>query len=151
MNGNSQQRNTLTRGQLEAATDAFFSDLVVTPAPSRILLSYFSTSEHVVFEHAPRQARRSPLYGLNAVRSYFDLLATHWTRYDGVRHRTDVYEGANRVVIFASVHWQWRTSGRSWREDFTCTLEFDDHLKIKTFVILTESSPQTCVMHAVDN
>jgi hypothetical protein len=50
--------------------------------------------------------------------------------------------------------WTWKRSGRSWREDFTCTLVFEDSdpaaLRILSFMVITESAPGTCVMHAVD-
>ena len=58
---------------------------------------------------------------------------------------------AHRVVVGASVTWMWRRSGHEWDEDFTCTLEFDENYKISSFIVRTDSAPETCVMRAVDS
>lgn len=137
-----------TSDQLRAVADAFFADLKVSP--SKVVLRHFSTTEVVVFDHSPRFSYNSTLFGLNAVRSYLDLLATHWTCHDLRKHQMDVSLDARRVVAKASVIWKWKKSGRSWQEDFTCTLDFDETMKIKSFVIKTDSAPETCVMRAVD-
>jgi hypothetical protein len=51
----------------------------------------------------------------------------------------------------ASMRWTWRVSGRSWTEDFTCVLGFDEQGKIMRFEVRTEGDPETCVMRAVDD
>lgn len=89
--------------------------------------------------------------GSNAIRSYFDLLATHWTRSNArIRATTQIDEPNRRVVVSASVDWAWRKSGRKWTEDFTWTLDFDENLEIISFIIRTVSGPGTCIMRAID-
>lgn len=65
-------------------------------------------------------------------------------------HEARAYEEKQRVVFCASVRWKWKISGRSWTEVFTCTLDYDEHLKIKNFFVRTESDAKTCLMLAVD-
>lgn len=60
------------------------------------------------------------------------------------------YSAESKVVMKANVRWTWRVSKRSWREEFTCTLHFDENKKIKSFVIKTDPPKASCVMHAVD-
>ncbi|KAF8895562.1 hypothetical protein BD779DRAFT_1609071 [Infundibulicybe gibba] len=119
-----------TQQQFIASSDAFFQAFA-SNTPPLTLLSYFSTT-HLF---AP--------YGLNAIRSYFDLLATHWIRSDMRKHSIRAYPDTRQVVVTASVTWMWRQSRRSWTEDFKSP-------KIISFVVTTESSPGTCVMRAVD-
>jgi hypothetical protein len=90
------------------------------------------------------------MWGLNAVRSYFDLLATHWTRSDMQSQFVSADLDARRITFTGSVTWTWKKSGRSWREDFSCTVAFDEALKITHFGVRTESDTKTCIMRAVD-
>ncbi|TFK27560.1 hypothetical protein FA15DRAFT_701769 [Coprinopsis marcescibilis] len=139
--------------QLLSTTDAFLQALAVN-ASSQCLLSFFSTTNPVVVQHAPagcNHAHTSRLTGLNAVRSYFDLVTTHWTRSSVQTHsRPRANSSKRRTVISASVTWMWRQSGRQWTEDFICTLDFDENFKIVSFIIQTESPPETCLMSAKD-
>ncbi|KAJ6585471.1 hypothetical protein B0H19DRAFT_981654 [Mycena capillaripes] len=137
--------------QLLFAAEVLFLDLSAA-TPSDILIGHFSSTKEVVIQHAPALCPHpftSRLTGLNAVRSYFDLLATHWIRSDTKIHTRSVVD-TNQVAVNASVQWTWRSSGRSWREDFLCTLDYDDNLKIVGMIVATESAPGTCVMRAVD-
>ncbi|KXN82342.1 hypothetical protein AN958_02672 [Leucoagaricus sp. SymC.cos] len=138
--------------QLLATTDAFFKALAANQPPLK-LLGFFSTANPVSVQHVPRTCphpHTSRLHGLNAVRSYFDLLATHWERSAITQHSRNVTSSSRTVTTTASVTWRWKKSGRMWNEDFTCALEFDDHLKICHFLVTTESGPSTCVMRATD-
>lgn len=138
--------------RLAFAADALFTDLGAN-SPPYIVLSHFSRAYPVVIQHAPITcplAASTMLTGINAVRSYFDLLATHWNRSDPQRHSLVVHEDTRQVVVTASVTWTWKASGKSWREDFTCTLGFDENCKVISFVMKTTSGPGTCVMRAVD-
>lgn len=144
--------NNFNHEQLLAVSDAFFVALATNTPPLR-LLSYFSTTHPVVIQHAPSSCpnpRSSRLSGLNAIRSYFDILATHWTRTNMHRHSIRADPALRRVVVSASVTWMWKKSGRKWNEDFTCTLDYDEGLKIVSFIVTTESGTSTCVMRAVD-
>ncbi|KAJ7490556.1 hypothetical protein FB451DRAFT_621919 [Mycena latifolia] len=137
--------------QLLFAAEVLFLDLGAS-TPSDILVTHFSSTNDVVIQHAPAlcpHPHTSRVTGLNAVRSYFDLLATHWMRSNSEVHAKTVVD-AYRVAVTASVQWTWRLSGRSWREEFLCTLEYDDHLKIVAMIVETNSPPGTCVMRAVD-
>ena len=139
-----------TGPQLLAATHAFLADIAAETS-SVCLLSHFSTTQQVSFNHSPEENGTNSLTGLNAVRSYFDLLATHWTRHDVKEHHIAVYPEFQRVILKASVRWVWKASGRGWREEFTCTIDYDDHVKVKRLAVRTDSPPSTCVMRAVDN
>ncbi|KAF8157952.1 hypothetical protein B0H34DRAFT_706900 [Crassisporium funariophilum] len=140
--------------QLKAASEAFFDAFSSNTTPIN-LLSYFSTTCPIILQHAPANCphpHTSRLVGGNALRSYFDLLATHWSRSDAkIRHAPQADADTRSVVLGASITWMWRKSGRKWTEDFTWTLEFDDALKIVSFVARTVSGPGTCVMRAVDH
>ena len=145
---------SILEGQLLSATDAFLGALAANTTPLA-LLAFFSSAHPVTLQHAPAQcpnAQSARFTGLNAVRSYFDLLATNWTR-TAVRVRSgpQLFGDRRRTVIGASVTWAWRQSGRRWTEDFTCTLDFDDTFKIVSFLVATESGPGTCVMTAKDS
>ncbi|PFH51233.1 hypothetical protein AMATHDRAFT_95766, partial [Amanita thiersii Skay4041] len=132
------------------AASSFFTDLSQN-APPATLLSYFSTTHLIDIQHHPAfSPNNSRLYGSNAVRSYFDLLATHWTRSPVTIHTTDVDIPTNTVTADASITWTWRRSHRRWREDFICTIQFDESLKIISLKVQTVSEPETCVMRAVD-
>ncbi|EAU86317.2 hypothetical protein CC1G_08041 [Coprinopsis cinerea okayama7 len=139
--------------QLLSATNAFLKALACNLSPLR-LLSFFSSSSPVTLQHAQARcphAQTSRFTGLNAVRSYFDLLTAHWTRSAMQIHSRpwlDVQK--RRIVIDASVTWMWRSSGRTWTEDFICTIDYDDAFKIVSFVVETESPPETCIMTAKD-
>ncbi|TFK71272.1 hypothetical protein BDN72DRAFT_469281 [Pluteus cervinus] len=141
-----------TTQQLLSSTNSFFNALSNNTSPIT-LLSYFSTTRLVSLQHAPATCphpHTSRLTGLNAIRSYFDLLATHWTRTDMRIHSAQVDSSAKQVVVAASVTWMWKKSRKSFTEDFTCTLQFDDNQKIVDFLVCTNSGPGTCVMRAVD-
>ncbi|KAJ6622625.1 hypothetical protein B0H10DRAFT_892974 [Mycena sp. CBHHK59/15] len=141
----------LSRKQLLFAAEAFFLDLSAN-TPSKILIAHFSSTKEVVIQHAPALCPHpytSRLTGLNAVRSYFDLIATNWLRSETqIRSQTAIEP--RQVAVKASVRWTWRESGRSWTEDFLCILDYDDNLKIMSMIIQTESEPGTCVMRAID-
>ncbi|KAJ7364904.1 hypothetical protein DFH08DRAFT_840271, partial [Mycena albidolilacea] len=133
------------------AAEVLFLDLS-TNIPSNILTAHFSSSNELVIQHAPilcPHPHTSRLTGLNAVRSYFDLIATTWLRSDMKVHMRTVVE-PNQVAVNASVRWTWRSSDRSWTEDFLCTLEYDDSLKVVGMIVETNSAPGTCIMRAVD-
>jgi hypothetical protein len=137
---------------LLATADQFFQAFAANQSPLK-LLTFFSTARPLSIQHAPRTCPNPPasrLEGLIDIRSYFDLIATHWERKAIILHSSSVIPDSHTVTTSASVTWRWKKSGRTWNEDFSCTLEFDDHLKICDFVITTESSPTTCVMRAVD-
>ncbi|KAF9031467.1 hypothetical protein BJ165DRAFT_1518924 [Panaeolus papilionaceus] len=142
-----------TQEQLHSASAAFF-EAFSSSTPSRELLSFFSTTGLPIIQHAPMACphpQTSRLSGSNAVRSYFDLLATHWTRSNvKVSETPEIDAGRRRVTLTASTRWTWRKSGRGWTEDFTWTLDFDESLKILSFVARTTSPPGTCVMRAID-
>ncbi|KAF9465340.1 hypothetical protein BDZ94DRAFT_1126114, partial [Collybia nuda] len=141
-----------THGQLRGACTQFFNALA-TDASALNLLSYFSTSQEVAVQHYPASCphpHTSLLRGSNAIRSYFDLLATHWTRSNLVQHSITPDPTTRSVVVKASVVWTWKQSGHKWKEEFVCTLTFDDALQIVSLTVRTESGPGTCVMRAVD-
>ncbi|KAJ7643693.1 hypothetical protein FB45DRAFT_895774 [Roridomyces roridus] len=140
-----------TQKQLLFAADALFLDFD-SNTPCSVLISHFSSDESVVLQHAPARCPHrstSLMTGPNAVRSYLDLLATYWYRSDSQIHERKVV-GANRVEVSASVRWTWRSSGRSWVEDFVCLLDYDEHLKVVGMTVDTKSAPGTCIMRAVD-
>lgn len=138
--------------QLLAAASSFLVALASNTHPLA-LLTHFSTTNPVSVQHYPATCpnpRGSLLRGTNAVRSYFDLLATHWTRSALQQHSFTADVPERTVVLVASVVWTWKRSGRSWVEDFTCTLVFDDAAKIVSLTVRTDSGPGTCVLRAVD-
>lgn len=90
------------------------------------------------------------LQGTNAVRSYFDLLATYWKR-SNARLLAPLQIDVDKlhVVLTAAITWTWQ-SGKSFTEEFTWNLDFDDEAKIISFVVWTTSPSHTCVMLATD-
>ncbi|KAF8238057.1 hypothetical protein L208DRAFT_1430828 [Tricholoma matsutake] len=136
------------------ACNRFFTALA-NDTPPLSLLHHFSNTHPISIQHCPihcSHPHASILRGPNAVRSYFDILATHWTRSKLTCHSISPDPKLRRVLVKGSVTWTWKRSGRSWQEDFICTLVFDDSdaLKITQFSVLTESGPGTCVLRAVD-
>ncbi|KAF7298660.1 hypothetical protein MIND_00813200 [Mycena indigotica] len=142
-----------TQKQLLFAADALFLDLAAN-ASTKILLSHFSSTNELVIQHAPISCplpQDSRLTGLNAVRSYFDLISVHWERKDlCLDSQNAITHPTKTVTVHGSVGWTWRLSRREWTEKFTCTLEYDDNLKVVGMVVETTSPPATCVMRAVD-
>lgn len=137
---------------LEAAQS--FLDAFSSASPSMKLVNYFSTTMPAFIEHAPSSSCRQPpsrLIGLNALRSYFDLLSMNFKRPDVIMRGTPAVDGvARRVVIVTSTGWTWKMSGRKWTEDSTWILDFDESFKIRGFTVKTMSDPKTCVLQAVD-
>lgn len=66
-------------------------------------------------------------------------------------HEYTVDADNQRVVAKASIQWTWRRSKKSWREEFTCTLDFDDWLRVSTFVVESNPPENSCVMLAVED
>jgi len=143
-----------TEQKLRVCSEAFFDAFAANTPPIK-MLQHFSTTSPTFVQHTPVECPHplsSRVAGINAVRSYFDLLATHWTRSGAsIRDELEVDAVNRRVTIPASVTWKWRQSGRAWREDFTWTLGFDESFKISSFIVRTMSGGGTCVMRAVDS
>ncbi len=143
-----------TEKKLRECSEAFFDAFAANGPPIK-MLHFFSTTSPTFVQHAPAECPHpmtSRVVGINAVRSYFDLLATHWTRSGAsIRDELEVDAANRRVIIPASVTWKWRQSGRSWREDFIWTLGFDEMFKISSFIVRTMSGGGTCIMRAVDS
>ncbi|KAF9019649.1 hypothetical protein BDZ89DRAFT_992405 [Hymenopellis radicata] len=147
-----------TSPQLSVVVDKLLQSLFSANVSSNDRLSYFSKSRSVTIQHSYEGCPSPSMYrftGLNAVRSYFDLIATHYDctplRLHSVPIRTrTTEEGTWQTVIQATVLWTWKSSGLTWQEDFTCTLDLDAGLKVASLVILTTSGEDTCLMRAVD-
>lgn len=138
-------------GPLQFAAECLFADIAAGKSPQS-LLSHFSTTETVVLKHDCVYDPSSIAFeGILAVRSYFDLLALHWKKDDMQIHWTKVDLEKSSVVVRASVRWTWKISGNSWREEFTCTLGFDEQAKVKQFIVESDVPKSSCVMHAVDS
>lgn len=136
------------------ASQTFF-DAFAANKSSISLMENFSTSKPIIIQHASSSCpypRASRLIGANAVRSYFDLLSTHFVRSKMELHGLPIVDaGEKQVKMVASVTWTWRRSKRSWVEEFTWTLDYDEQLKIICFIVETTSPRGTCVMKAVDD
>ncbi|KAG6845066.1 hypothetical protein H0H87_001128 [Tephrocybe sp. NHM501043] len=142
-----------TREQLLAITDRYLTAFANNKTHPLFMLNFFSTIYPVTIQHYPSSSTHphsSVLRGPNAVRSYFDLLATHWTRTAVHKRTIDVNPFTRTVVFEGSVTWKWKKSGRSWVEEFTCTLLFDELLKIVSYAVRTDSPLKTCLMRAKD-
>ncbi|KAF9026464.1 hypothetical protein BDZ89DRAFT_1134766 [Hymenopellis radicata] len=138
--------------QLTLAAEKLIFDIANNASSSR-LLSHFSQSNNVVLQHAWSTCQNPNSYrftGLNAVRSYFDLLSTHYERSCMMQHAIHVNDSTGRVVVAASVKWTWRSSRHHWQEDYTCYIDYDATLKVVSFIVVTTSAESTCVMRAVD-
>lgn len=153
MRSNSSFVSPTSREQLLTVTDNFLNAFADNQTHPISLLTFFSTSSPVTIQHYPSSCphpQSSLLCGQNAVRSYFDLLATHWTR-SGLRHHIIDVDPSTRIVLLdGSITWKWNQSGRSWVEEFRITLAFDEMLSIVSFSVRTLSGPGTCVMRAKD-
>jgi hypothetical protein len=143
-----------SQSQLLQAANRFLAALSSPSSTSRILLSFFSTIQSVTLDHSPSNTHfpqySMPFVGLHAVRSYFDLISMHYTRVSVTTHTTHVYSAYSRVAATASIVWRWNSSGHIWTEDIHCTFEFDNALKMKSFIVKTQSPENTCVLRAVD-
>lgn len=141
----------VVQAPLQSAAESLFADIAAEIPAKTLLLSHFSTTQCVSLQH---DYMHSPtpfaFIGVHAVRSYFDLLTLHWMRDDMRFHDCIVHADKSQVVIKASVRWTWRMSRRSWLEEFTCTLGFDENLKVKSYIVETNSTEDSCVMLAID-
>jgi len=142
-----------TEQKINDSIDAFFKDFANNVSPL-LMLVHFSNTSPVVLQHGPKTCPypfRWRVAGLNAVRSYFDLIATTWSR-SGVKicEPPKIDANSRHAIVELSADWTWRKSGRTWTEDFTWDLEFDEGMKITNFVVRTTSDPATCLMRAVD-
>jgi hypothetical protein len=136
---------------LRSAAESLLADIAAQKTPQS-LLSHFSTTQTVTIQHNYVHSTTPHLFvGLHAVRSYFDLLALHWTRDDMQIHEYTDDADKRRVVVKANVRWTWRRSKKSWREEFTCTLDFDEWLKVSKFVVESSPPEHNCVMLAVED
>ncbi|KAF4617626.1 hypothetical protein D9613_006223 [Agrocybe pediades] len=142
-----------TEQELLDASRRFFDAFAASQGSSQ-MLKFFSTTSAAVIQHAPASCPHpytSRLSGSNAVRSYFDLLGTHWTRSSvKLASALEVDASKRRVSVTAESTWTWKRSGRKFREEFTWTIDYDESMKIVSFIIRTLSGPGTCVMRAVD-
>lgn len=138
-------------GPLQFAAECLFADIAAGKSP-KCLLTHFSVTDTVILKHdCIYDPANFAFEGIPAVRSYFDLLALHWKKDDMQIHSTRVDLEKSCVVLRASVRWTWKISGNSWREEFTCTLGFDEQAKVKRFIVETDIPKSSCVMHAVDS
>jgi len=136
---------------LRSAAESLFADIAEQKTPQS-LLSHFSTTQNVTIQHNYVHSMTPHLFvGLHAVRSYFDLLALHWTRDDMQIYECTEDADKQQVVVKAGVRWTWRRSKKSWREEFTCTLDFDEWLKVSRFVVESSPPENNCVMLAVED
>lgn len=143
----------LAREHLLAAKDRYITAFANNKTHPLTLLAHFSTTSPISIQHYPSSCthpQSSLLRGPGAVRSYYDLLATHWTRSSLRQDTIDVDVETRTIVLRGSVAWTWKKSGRSWMEEFTCTLVFDEALKILSYAVRTDSATKTCVMRAKD-
>jgi hypothetical protein len=90
------------------------------------------------------------MVGLNAIRSYFDLLNMHFVRKNMTVNSATTNMHNSSIFVAASIHWQWKQSGKEWREEVTIDISFDDFCKVKAFILKTQSPEDTCVLRAVD-
>lgn len=143
-----------------SAVDKFLCAFFRDSTTSAEMLEYFSTSYLITIQHAPQSCcpefAANKMQGHNAVRSYFDLLTTHWYRealnLDDQPHIAFDHslESLCTVAVDASIRWTWRRTRRQWTEDLNCAITLDDNLKIVSLIFRTLSSPETCVMYAKD-
>lgn len=149
-----------TTSQLISGTEALFSDFATPGTPTHVIVSHFSTTHVPTLDHAPSKKSPcgeldptftlTPLIGLNAVRSYFDLLSMHYTRQKVTTHSIHAFPEKYQVVTTASILWKWNKSKKEWTEDVECTLDFDEQFRVRAFFVRTLSEDETCVMRAVD-
>lgn len=138
--------------QLTLAAEKLLFD-ISTNAPASRLLNHFSTTHNVVLQHSFSTCATPQAYrftGLTAVRSYFDLLATHYERACVGQQIALVSEAGGRVIVDGSTKWTWKRSRREWQEDYRVYVDFDAALKVVSYVVVTTSPEGTCVMRAVD-
>ncbi|KAF7987020.1 hypothetical protein HWV62_123 [Athelia sp. TMB] len=141
----------MSTGPLQFSAECLFADIAANK-PSKTLLAHFSTTDTVVLRHdCVYNPSPFSFEGLHAVRSYFDLLSLNWKKSDMQIHSKEVDLTKSQVVLRASMRWTWRISGNSWREVFTCTLDYDEEVKVKKFIVETDVPKSSCVMHAVDS
>ncbi|KAF8906335.1 hypothetical protein CPB85DRAFT_892234 [Mucidula mucida] len=138
--------------QLTLAAEKLIFDISTNVSTSRIL-SHFSQNNNVIMQHSWSTCPNPNSYrftGLNAVRSYFDLLSTHYERSSLMQHSIHVVESTGCVIITASVQWTWKSSRHQWQEDYTCYIDYDSSLHVVSFIVVTTSPDWTCVMRATD-
>ncbi|KAJ7590684.1 hypothetical protein C8J56DRAFT_857917 [Mycena floridula] len=77
--------------------------------------------------------------GIDAIKSYFELVSSHLT-YEDIKfaqHIVDI-EGS-KVVVTATGKFTWKSTGESWKEQFLWILVFDEDLKITNYQVWADS------------
>jgi len=145
-----QQQNLDTVQQhILNAVNALYVEATNTAVQALQITDYFSDTDCPVFRHVPEEDVNTPagwVYGHDGVRSYFDLLALHWTRQFCVRQSSITVDPVSRTCQFVlDIHWSWRRPGiPGWLEILECNQTYDFAYKIMRAEYITLSGRDTC-------
>lgn len=141
---------SISKCPLRAAAEAFLADISADKSSSDLLVHFSLLNDTLVQHDHIHNLKPVPFLGLNAIRSYFDLLHIYFVRDDMWLHEFTVLKEESKVVVKASVRWTWRMSKRSWIEDFSCEIILDPGYKVKELRVQTSSPRTTCALYATD-
>lgn len=107
------------------------------------LLAYFSTTHEVsAIEYglavlAPFLGK--PFIGISGVREYFKLIGSLLSYKDIAFSQYVVDPETMKVSVGGAATFTWLSTGQSWDEVFTYTLDFDDELKLVRYQVWADS------------
>ncbi|KAF8974418.1 hypothetical protein BDZ97DRAFT_21640 [Flammula alnicola] len=131
-----------SREELSQAAQTF-CDAFAEKNDLETILSYFSTTHEVSaieYGHpilAPFLGR--PFVGISGVQQYFELIASLLSYKDITFSQYVIDPVAMKVSVKGKGTFTWLSTGQSWDETFTYTLDFDDELKVIQYQVWADS------------
>ncbi|KDQ61710.1 hypothetical protein JAAARDRAFT_190437 [Jaapia argillacea MUCL 33604] len=131
-----------SRKHLLAAAQALCQDFA-RQEDTDTLLSHFSTTHQpTAIEHGDPSLASflgRPFTGTQGVRKYFELLQELLTYKDMKFSEYVVDTEVNKVSVKGRAEFTWTSTGQSWKETFTYTLDFDQDLKVTDYQVWADS------------
>jgi len=149
----SEQQRSLdaVRQQILNAVSAQYLEATALPITqqSSEFTRHYSQTTCPIFRHIPKEDLDTPsgwVYGLTAVRSYFDLINLYWRQWIRVRQSTISVDPVKRSCRFVlDIDWTWCKAGISgWSEIVECNQMYDLDYKVVKAEYITLSGRETC-------
>ncbi|TFY57693.1 hypothetical protein EVG20_g8444 [Dentipellis fragilis] len=133
---------TPSRTELIDAFNSFVGALASGGDMANIVAHFSKSQSPEVIEYgltvlAPFLGR--PYVGADGVAEYFNTIGTILTWKDMGYYEHVVDPVVRKVSAKGKATWTWKSTGQSWQETFTTTVDFDDELKVKRYQVWADS------------
>ncbi|KAA1477689.1 hypothetical protein DENSPDRAFT_885300 [Dentipellis sp. KUC8613] len=133
---------TPSRSELIDAFNAFIGALASGGDMANIVDHLSKSQSPEVIEYgltflAPFLGR--PFVGAEGVANYFNTIGTLLTWKDMGYSEHVVDPVARKVSAKGKATWTWKSTGQSWPETFTTTVDFDEELKVTRYQVWADS------------